>query len=271
MRESLTVRGWDLMEGYFRDVEVLVMSSPAAAGENSVVVGRTGAVWHRKRHGPGRFGVIAWVGDSGATRAQVRTLWDEVLRVCAQPHSLAPVEWTLSDGSVRTCQAELVGEIVPVPLGQRGFRGQLEFSVPGAYWWGATGSASATVGAALPTLDSIALTWLAPMTAPAEHLTYSIAGTYTSVTIAAPSTGDSFTYTLPSPQGGTVLIDSGSGAVTGSGGHVPNPQGLAYTSDRILTVAPGLPGDVPEVTVAAMNGPNPVDVDVTVAGAVPYL
>lgn len=262
-RESLTVNGYDLMDGEFRDTEVVVFRSPAPVGENPTVAGRTGSVVRRKRHGPGGFRVTMWVGHPTETRAQVQARWDGLLRVVNQPHAPAAVVWTLSDSSTRTCAAELVGDTEPTAIGQRGFRAQLEFTIPAAYWFGPDGSASAT-----GTAGTVNLTWQQAASAPLEHLEFTLTGPFTSMTVTAPSTGDSFTYSKAVAGGQSVVINSDTGEVTGAGGHTADPRLLAYTADRFLTVAPGLPGSVPQVEWTSVGGSAATGL--AVAGKVAY-
>lgn len=245
-RESLTIRGYNLMEGTYRDVEVVTFRPAVTQEDNPTVSGRTGSIWRRKHHGAGGFAVNMWVGHPTETLAEVQARFDDVLRVVNQPHSLAPVVWTQSDGTTRSCDAELVGSIEPTPIGTKGFRAQLEFNIPAAYWFGVDGSASGT-----GTLD---LPWLAASTAPMEHLRFAFTSG-SNVTVTSPSTGDSFTY-----SGAATGVTVDSGAFTVSGG---NPGLLTYTGARFLTVAPGLPGVTPQVTVSGGN--------VTITGKVAYL
>lgn len=236
-RESLTINGYDLMDGTYRDVEVFTTRTPAPIGENPTVTGRTGSIPRRKRHGQGGFRVNLWVGHPDETRSEIQTRWDNIVRVVNQPHDTSTVVWTLSDGSTRTCEAELTGEIEPTPIGQRGYRAQLQFNIPAAYWFGADGS----VG---PTTGTVNLTWQSVSTAPLEHLVFAFSSGGP-VTVTAPSTGDTFTYDGAATG---VTVDSGAYTVTGG-----DPSLLTYSGERFLTVAPGLPGSTPQVTVSGGN------------------
>lgn len=259
-REQLWINGYNLMDGQFRDTEVVSFRSPAPVGENPTVAGRTGAIYRRKRHGPGGFRVNMWLGDQSAALEEVRGMWDDLLRMVNQPNNLATVTWVLSDGSTRTCYAENVGEIEPAALGVKGVRAQLEFSIPDAYWWGADGSASGT--GASGTVD---LVWQQPASAPLEHLVYTLTGPFTSMTVTAPSTGDSFTYAASVSGGQSVVVDAAAGTVTGSG---VDPRKLSYNADRILTVVPGAPGTTPQVQWSTAGGSGATGLQV--AGKVAY-
>lgn len=144
-RESLTIGGINLMGGVDWDVDELTIHTPPPVGENPTVPGRYGAVWVPKKHGPGSFTVSMWIGNPGWTPQQARVQWETLVAAIATPHLLQQVVWTLSDGATRTCEAQLVGQISPSRLGTRGYRAQMEFTVPGSYWAGTPGFAEGVV------------------------------------------------------------------------------------------------------------------------------
>jgi hypothetical protein len=253
-REVLTVNGLDLMAGDYRDATDFVRYVPAPVGEDPPVAGRTGGVFRSKVHGPGRFTVDEWVGHPTETRAQVQARWDALLRMTARPRVLSPVVWTLSDGTTRTCSAYLSGEVSPTRIGQRGWRAQLEFTIPDTYWWGADGNAAGAAGVCT-------LTWQAVSSAPLEHLTYTLAGPFSSATVTSPSTGDTFTYAGTVGSGQSVTVNSGLWTISGSG-VTPDPRLLTYSGDRFLTVLVGV--SAPTVTYSGAAG-------LTVAGKTAFL
>lgn len=141
-RESLVINTLDLMDGQDWDVDEFTINTPATVGENPTVPGRAGSIFRPKKHGPGSFTVSMWVGNPEWTRQQVWVQWEAIVAAVSVPGSLSTVTWTLSDGSVRTCQAALIGQIQPARIGTKGWRTQLEFTVPASYWTGTPGFAT---------------------------------------------------------------------------------------------------------------------------------
>lgn len=133
-RESFVVNGLDLMAGVHWDVDDLQVLEPAPTGENPVVAGRVGSLWFPKVLGPSQVNVSMWVGDPGATRAQVWGWVEQIQAAVWQPGTQLPVVWTLSGGATRSCQAELSSDFAPSRLGSKGYRLKLEFTVPEGAW-----------------------------------------------------------------------------------------------------------------------------------------
>lgn len=144
-RESLVVNGLDLMAGDNWDVEDFSPALAPPVGENPTVPGRNGTIWRAKRPGPASFTVTMWIGNPAWTRQQVWVQWENILNAVTDTQALMSVTWTLSDGSTRTCQAERIGDVTPTRIGTKGWRAQLEFTIPAGYWTG--GPEPAAVGA----------------------------------------------------------------------------------------------------------------------------
>lgn len=133
-RESLTIGGLDLMAGANWDVEDIQITSPAPVGDNPIVAGRIGSLWHAKSLGQAGFTVTMWIGNPSYTRQQVWVLWEQIAAAVWQPETLLTAVWTLSDGATRTAQVELVGDVAPQRIGTKGWRVTLEFGIPSGEW-----------------------------------------------------------------------------------------------------------------------------------------
>lgn len=148
-REQLIINGLDLMAGTQWDVEDFAPALAAPIGDNPDVPGRQGVVWRPKRPGPATFTVTMWIGDPQWTRQQVWTQWETILAAITPAAGLASVTWVLDDGTTRTCDAERVGDITPTRIGTKGYRAQLEFTVPAGYWTGGPPPPAATPASAI--------------------------------------------------------------------------------------------------------------------------
>lgn len=129
-RESLTINGLDLMAGTNWDVEDLIVTDPGPSGDNPVVAGRVGSLWHQKTVGPGRIDVNMWVGNPAASRTQVWQWWEQIVAAVWRPHQLSTITWVMDGGATRVWLVELTGEAAPTRLGTKGYRARLEFQVP---------------------------------------------------------------------------------------------------------------------------------------------
>jgi hypothetical protein len=111
-----------------------MFSSPPVEGENIRIPGRDGELYPLggKRLGAGSFVVRMWMG--AATMEQARADWESLLRTIVKRHRL--VTWThiATDGTARLALGEVVGKVDPTPIGQYGFRAQIEVSVPSGKW-----------------------------------------------------------------------------------------------------------------------------------------
>lgn len=129
-RETLTINGLDLMAGTQWDVEDLTITGPGPVGDNPVVAGRVGSLWHQKPLGPGKITVAMWIGDPNQPRSDTWRAWEQVAAAVWRPHELSTLTWTMDDGATRTWLVELASDTVPRRVGSHGYRVTLEFTVP---------------------------------------------------------------------------------------------------------------------------------------------
>lgn len=106
-------------------------------------------------------------------------------------------------------------------------------------------------------MPSLQLPFLAGHTAPIRDLTITLSGPFTSFSVFAPSTGDTLTYTKPVSAGQSVIINCATGAMSGTGGHLPDPSKLVYTGADLLTLLPT--SVTPRVDYTADGGTIRVD------------
>jgi hypothetical protein len=257
MRERWLVDGYELTDGAVRDVETrdgLYASAPVVGG-NAVIPHRTGEVWRRKVHGPGGFSLNLWLGDR-TSRAAVEALWDNLLRAVTPLHRLPKYERLTDAGEWRECYGEVVSALEPKAIGQRGIRIGIEVRVPAGYWRSQTIYTHATAaGAALP--KALPLTDLAPSTAPMEQLISRVDGPINDPLVIDRTDGvdgEWWLYTGNIPTGQWLIVDSGTYAMSGGGGFVPDESRLTYNGPRPLVVPAAKPGGVPAVELRGNNG-----------------
>lgn len=266
-RERWTVDGYEITEGVVRDVEYRagLYRTPQVDGTDGEVSNRTGRLWRPKVHGPGSFTLAVWLGST--SRAVWEPAWDELLRAFVHPHRLSTYERTLADGTIRRCQGDVVASIDPQPSGSLMVRAGIEVAVPAGYWEGTvarTAGGAFTVAAASASID-VVLTPYARSTAAMEYLTYRITGPGASVRVADWTDGvegDFLLYAATVAAGQVLVINSGTWAVTGEGGLVPNQAALQYSGRRFLPVAAARPGQTPKVRITASNVTTATRLDV---------
>jgi hypothetical protein len=258
-RERWLVDDWELTQGYDRDVEYRrgLYRTPAAEGEDANVANRTGRLWRPKVHGPGSFVLALWFGSS-ISRAAVEAAWDEILRALVHPHRLSVYKRYLADGTMRQCQGDVVAALDPTPIGQLGMRCGVEVNVPSGYWAGATEqSQTVAMGASASTHNvDLTLSAFARSTAAMENLTFRITGPVSNprvVDMTDGVEGESFSYVGSIPAGQTLVVNSGTWAVTGEGGFAPILSRLNHTGRRYCAVAPARPGQTPKVRFYGEN------------------
>lgn len=260
MREAWTVDGYVLTDGLVRDVEMRdgLNSTPPVRGDFAPVAGAHGGLDSgRRKFGPGSFTLNMWLGAPFAgSRGDVEVAWDTLLRAIAQPHRLATYVRTLAGGSQRRCFARMTNVLTPQAIGQRAERFAAEFGVPAAFWTDLADTTDATVaGTALP--QDLTLTSKDGATGPMGDLVYTITGPITNPQVMLMSDltlTDYFRYGGAVGAGQTLVVNTGTWAVTGTGGLAPDGSLLTFTGDRYLEVTPARPGVVPAVRLIGTGG-----------------
>jgi hypothetical protein len=259
-REQWSIDGYEITNGWLYDIEVRegLGATPAPVGDNSVVAGRTGELWTPKSLGAGGFVLSMWLG--AATRSELDARYDEFVRLFMRTKSLRTVVRTMADGSQRTCKAEVVSGLVPVPIGSTGMRLSVEFRVPSGLWL-ATGNTTltATAGSALVGSPKI-LTLsgaLAKSTGPMEDLIYTITGPIQNARIEDITdgvTGDFLYYATTIAAAQTLIVNASTWALTGTGGHTVVDGALQHSGSRFLAPGPAQPGSSPRVQMYGTGG-----------------
>ncbi len=262
IRERWSVDGYELTEGAVRDVEYRSgqLGTPALRGDNATVAHRTGTLWRPKVHEAGAFTLEVWFGEDQRT-AQAQ--WDEILRAVVSPHRLCTWSRVTAAGEVRSCAGEVTAALQPTAIGQAAYRAQIEVTVPSGYWRGermftastSTEGSPATGAGGLRYRD-VALTGLAPSTAPMEELVLRLDGHLVGpqvLDVTLFGRGERLQYALTIPAGRGLELDCRQWVGTGIGGLTFEAEALSYTGHRYLTVAAAPPGVVPTVRLAASS------------------
>lgn len=283
IRERWFVDDYEFTDGDIRDVEYRTgqLVTPAGRGGNAVVPQRTGQVWRPKVHDQGVFTLSIWFGIS---QQQAQQQWDDILKACMQPHRLPTWRRITAAGEVRVCLGEVVASTKPVPVGQLGYRADLQIDVPRSYWHSdlAYVMASNPLGLGLEGLGvdplggsntiTVDLVGLAPSTAALEELVLRIDGLAVNpviTDITDRGRGEVLSYAGSIPDGTSLTLDSGQWWATGGGGLAPNQAAVNYTGDRYLTIAAPPPGVTPRLQLTADQiGPH---TKLTVSGYRSYL
>lgn len=248
--------GWELTERVARDWASRDGASDTAAyvGVNAAVPNRRGEIWRRKL--PGAVPVVLDVWLAGTTRTEVDDAYRTLIRAVRRGHRLVTVERYMASGEVLTADVELVGQIQPVWLGQRGWRATLTLSVPAGVWKGKTVyTEQTTAGSTLP--KTLALTSFEPSTETIDDLVFTVSGPITNPSIYDRTDGVDGDWvqwigTLSSTQ--TIIFNSGTWSVSGTGGLVPSQLSVRMSAGRLLPVPAGRPGSTPTVQLRGTGG-----------------
>lgn len=273
-RERWWADGFELTDGWYRDVEVrdglLTPASGSQQVQDTYVVGRHGVLdGLRRTFDAGSFVVQMWLLDKKFLDPQ----WQDLLRAVMPQHRLVHWERMLYDGSMRECWGRVPSAPQQVAaLGNQGVRVSFEVHVPRAFWQDEDVTTDQTAaGAALTqTLD---LASKAPSSAPMADLVYTIIGPVTNPVVTCthdPVINDSFTFQGAVPAGASLTIDAGTWEITAAGMAVPTLDAFQWTGYRALEVPPALPGGgAPQVQLAGSGGG--ADTQLVVAGRNKYL
>lgn len=271
-RERWWADGYELTDGFLRDVEVRDGLMTPAGGNSNVqdvsAIGRHGVLdGIRRTYGAGSFVVQMWLLDTRFTDAE----WQTLLRAVMPQHRLVHWERMLPDGTMRETWGRCPQAPTPTSLGRQGVRVSLEIAVPRAFWQDEVITTDATAaGAALPQV--LPLASKAGASAPMADLQFTITGPVTNPLITCtsdPTVNDQLGFVGVVPAGASLTVDAGTWTVTAVGMPVPTLDAFTWTGYRLLEVPPAIPGQVPTVQLDGSGGG--AGTKLSVAGRAKYL
>lgn len=256
-REQWFIDGWEVTQGYFRDVEKRegLLRAFAPIGQNTQVSNRPGRLWQPKDLDEARFTLNIWITGVTLQRQDVEAAWDDVLRVINHPERTLAVERHTAAGEVRTCDAEVTGEMSPTFIGQAAMRAALEFNIPDGFWRSATEYVENNGNAAVANNTVVSLTSLAPSTAPMSEAQYEILGPVGNPRLEIPGleAREWMLYTGNVPAGATLKVNARDWSVTGTG-FTANPAALTHGGHGpYLTIPVAHPGQSPQIRFKGAN------------------
>jgi hypothetical protein len=216
-------------------------------------------LWRPKVLGPAGFVLNMWIG--GGNRSELEDRYEGLQRLFLRTRSIRTVTRTMADGTQRTCLAEVVSGLTPIPLGSTGMRLSVEFKVPSGRWV-STANTTVTGTAGSATSGSpkvVTLTGeIAVATAPLDALVYTVTGPiqnlYMADTTEATTGGDYFAYNATIGVGQGIVVDNQAWTVTGTGGLTVTQGAVQFSGSRFLTVQPAKPGSSPKVSMYGSGG-----------------
>lgn len=273
--ETLSVNGVNL-NTLAKNITSLTgrLRAPALRTDNVTVPGRHGSLRTvNKRYEEGQIVLPMWVRGNDDDEASVGretffTNVDTLTQLFRPGAGLLTVLHTLPDGSQRRALAECT-EAINLTMVSGGEWPYATFSValrvPSVFWEDVTAT---SVDLAYNFSGNV--TQLAGTTAPIEDAIYTISGPCTSCTVEARYDGGAmddpqyFTYSGTIGTGQTLVVNSGTWKLTGTGGLVVDYTKMFHTgSARFLEIPPGPIGGYPQLKVTmagAVAGTSKVNV-----------
>lgn len=200
--ESWTVDGVDLSTVAYDITSRDGMDTvPAVVGANVAANQSHGERWVRKYFTAARKSLIMWVssrdrntGIDGTTLDEKRQNLDAnidfLTLLFARRNKLLEVKRTLSDGSIRVAQAEVVTALDPVLVGLAHGKFAVELYIPEGFWRDENPSTLLSSGPGA----NLVVTGAATATAPMQDLEYRITGPATNPRITDVESGSYFQY-----------------------------------------------------------------------------
>lgn len=186
--------------------------TPAVRGENTLLLGRHGAAWRRKKFEPGRKTLtmsLHGVNADGTLpvtgrgrRIQYEAALDGLLRLVGQRERLLDVKRVHADGTSRRADCEVINAILPSDVRDDFGRVQFELVVPGSFW-----EDTDPLSYVLPydgggdDEQTVEVFSLAGQTAPCADPIVRIDGPFNAISVRDAITGSGFSY------GGTIGSD----------------------------------------------------------------
>ena len=274
VRERWLFDGWELTEGSVRDWAYRGGTGETTSfmGENTMVPGRSGAMWRPKVQGPATFSLDVWIrgADREAVQAEYRTL----LRAVRRRHRLVNVVRTLASGEQITADVEVIGGITPQYLSQRVWRASIAFSIPAGAWRSVTSYSHVSSQANATFPKTLVLTNLEPSTEAHDELVIKVHGPGAHIAVIDVTDGvdgDWFWYAAAMTADQWFTLDCKTWAITAGKDSAPadgtwfNPHAVQHNGARYLSVPAARPGQTPtvRVAVAGANGTTATYVQVT--------
>lgn len=236
---------------------------PAVTGSNVATAQSHGERWVRKYYTAARKTLIMWVssrdrstGAEGATlddkRKNLDANIDYLMLLFGRRNKLLTVQRTLSDGSVRVAQAEVVAAIDPTSIGMANSRFAVEMSIPEGFWRDA---ADSTLLSSAPG-SNLVVGGAAGATAPMQDLEYRITGPATNPRITDDESGSYFQYNGTVAAGSTLYVYNKT--MTISNGTLSNMVHVGETN--WVTLYPSIDGITLSFTASSTTAATKLDV-----------
>lgn len=264
--ETLSVNGV-VLNTLAKNIKSLTgrLKAPGLRTDNVVVPGRHGSLRTvNKRYEEGNIVLPMWVrgndDDEGSIgRSTFYTNVDTLTQLFRPGSGMLTVVHTLPDGSQRRCFAECT-EAIDMTMEAGGLWPFATFSValkvPSVFWEDVT----ATTFDLGYTFNGD-MTQLAGMTAPIEDAVYTLYGPFTSLTVEARYNGAAledpryFTYSGSVGTGQTLVVDSGTWKLTGTGGLAVDYTKMFHTGGaRFLEIPVPPVGGSPQLKITNVGG-----------------
>lgn len=221
-RKTWTVDGFELTEGWVREVELRdgLDRFGGKVGSNPTVGGRRGALWTPKRAAEGGFVLNLWT--AGDTEVERQANFDVLTRVFGVTHRPLHFVHGLADGTYRECWGEVTDAIDPQPNGLLCERLSVAVNVPAGYW---QGTAELTQELAVGLVSPSVLTFdaFAVATASMDDLEYRLTGPANNPRVESVATGRWWQMAGVVPAGQSAVVNSGTYGLT-------LPAGVAATA-----------------------------------------
>jgi hypothetical protein len=258
-RERWLFDGWELTEGTLRDWALRAGTGETAVfiGENTSVPGRAGDMWRPKVQGPIVFTIDLWF--KGSTREEVHAAYATILRAVRRRHRLVNVVRHRASGEQVTCDAELIGQIIPTHLSQRVWRASLTFKVPSGCWRSVSTYSHINSQSSNAFPKTIVLTNLEPSTEAMDDLTIKFHGPGTNITVTDITDGvdgDWLKYAAVMQADQFFTLNCRTWAWSAGKDSAPadaswfNLHAVQFNGGRYLSVAAARPGATPTVRVS---------------------
>lgn len=236
---------------------------PAVVGSNVSANQAHGERWVRKFYAAARKTLIMWVSSKDRTTGLDGTNLDErrknldanidyLTLLFGRRNKLLNVVRTLSDGTIRVAQAEVVASIDPVLVGLSHAKFSVELYIPEGFW---RDQAASTLLSSAPG-SNLVVTGAAGATAPMQDLEYRITGPATNPKITDVESGSYFQYNGTVAAATTLYVHNST--MTVENGTLANMVHVGETN--WVTLYPSISGVLLSFTASGTTGATLLEV-----------
>jgi hypothetical protein len=236
---------------------------PAVTGSNVAANQTHGERWVRKYYTAARKSLIMWVSSRDKNtgiegvgldekRKNLDANIDYLTLLFGRRNKLLNVVRTLSDGTVRVAQAEVVASIDPVLQGLSHAKFSVELYIPSGFWRDA---AETTLLSSAPG-SNLVVTGAATATAPMQDLEYRITGPVTNPRVRDVESGSYFQYNGTVAALNTLYVHNST--MTIENGTLANMTHVGETN--WVTLYPSIDGVLVSFTGSGTTGATKLDV-----------